>query len=150
MKIPDEIIVVSTNISVKKGTIKTPVPLCELNEQGIINDAHSGLWHRQVSLLGKESIERFEKVLGRPIRYGEFAENITTSGYDLFKLKPGDQLINENIELEVTQIGKLCHGDGCEIFRQVGKCVMPTEGIFCRVMKKGIIKTGDKLIIRTI
>lgn len=137
--------VVSVNISEKKGTIKKPVDLINLTEMGVENDAHAGDWHRQVSLLGKESIEKFETVLGRKIEYGEFAENITTEGITLYKTKPGDKLFIGNVELEVTQIGKKCHGDGCEIFSQVGQCVMPKEGIFAKVIKTGIIKAGDEV-----
>lgn len=137
--------VVSVNISEKKGTIKKPVDLINLTDMGVENDAHAGDWHRQVSLLGKESIEKFETVLGRKIEYGEFAENITTEGITLYKTKPGDKLFIGDVELEITQIGKKCHGDGCEIFSQVGQCVMPKEGIFAKVIKTGKIKAGDEI-----
>ena len=140
--------VVSVNISEKKGTIKTPREFIVLNETGIENDAHSGKWHRQVSLLGDESVKSFEPIIGRKIEYGEFAENITTRGIVLYKTKPGDKFIIGDVELEVTQIGKKCHGDDCEIFQAVGKCVMPKEGIFCKVLKGGIIKSGDKIIYK--
>lgn len=140
-----EIKVVSVNISREKGTIKEPVEEIHLNLKGIDEDAHAGDWHRQVSFLAKESIDKFESVLGRKINFGEFAENITTEGFEWYKTKPGDKIIIGDTEMEITQIGKKCHGDGCQIFQQVGKCVMPKEGIFCKVIKPGKIKTGDKV-----
>jgi len=140
-----ESIVLSVNISEKKGTIKTPREQIELNEQGVLNDAHAGDWHRQVSLLADESIRSFEAKLGRRIEFGEFAENITTQGIILYKTKPGDQLLIGDTVLEVTQIGKKCHGDNCQIFQLVGNCVMPKEGIFAKVIKQGLIKPGDKV-----
>jgi molybdenum cofactor synthesis domain-containing protein len=96
-------------------------------------------------MLGVESIEKFTNASGLPVKYGDFAENITTQGLELFKTKPGDRFIGAGIELEVTQIGKSCHGDGCAIYRQVGNCVMPKEGIFVRVIKGGALKAGDEL-----
>jgi len=109
--------VISVNISEEKGVIKLPVDKIKLCDTGIERDAHAGTWHRQVSLLAAESITRFEKTLGRNLAYGEFAENITTQGLVLYKMKPGDRIkIGENVEMEVTQIGKKCHGDGCAIF----------------------------------
>jgi molybdenum cofactor synthesis domain-containing protein len=138
-------VVVSVNISERKGTIKTPVDGIILNETGVKGDAHSGKWHRQVSLLGTESFDKFEKQAGRQLAYGEFAENITTTGIILFQTRPLDRFRIGDTELEVTQIGKSCHGDGCAIYREVGNCVMPKEGIFCRVLKNGTIKAGDKV-----
>lgn len=138
-------VVVSVNISERKGTIKTPVDGIILNETGVKGDAHSGKWHRQVSLLGTESFDKFEKQAGRQLAYGEFAENITTTGIILFQTLPLDRFRIGDTELEVTQIGKSCHGDGCAIYREVGNCVMPKEGIFCRVLKNGTIKAGDKV-----
>jgi MOSC domain-containing protein YiiM len=140
-----EIKVISVNISEKKGVIKKPVEKIILNEKGVVNDAHAGDWHRQVSLLAKESIKKFEEVLGRELEYGEFAENITTEGITLYEMKPGDKILIGETELEVTQIGKKCHGDGCAIFSQVGKCVMPKEGIFAKVLKTGEVKSGDSI-----
>lgn len=140
-----EIKVISVNISEKKGVIKKPVEKIILNEKGVVNDAHAGDWHRQVSLLAKESIKKFEEVLGRELEYGEFAENITTEGITLYEMKPGDRILVGETELEVTQIGKKCHGDGCAIFSQVGKCVMPKEGIFAKVLKTGEVKSGDSI-----
>jgi len=135
----------SVNISERKGIIKTPVKTIELNEKGVFGDAHAGSWHRQISLLGTESIDKFSKEAGREIKYGEFAENITTSGGLLYEMKPFDRLRGDLIELEVTQIGKKCHGNNCTIFREVGNCVMPKEGIFARVLKSGKLTSGDQL-----
>ncbi|MCG8409745.1 MAG: MOSC domain-containing protein [Bacteroidales bacterium] len=140
--------VVSVNLSEKKGEIKQPVSEITITEQGILNDAHAGDWHRQISLLAKESIDKFEEVLGRKLEYGEFAENITTEGIILYEMIPGDKLFIGDVELEITQIGKKCHGDGCAIFSQVGKCVMPKEGIFAKVIKVGKIKSGDTIIYK--
>ena len=137
--------VISVNISEKKGTIKKPVKQIELNELGVQNDAHSGNWHRQVSLLGNESVKKFEKEANRHIEFGEFAENITTEGLVLYKTNPLDKLIIGETELEITQIGKKCHGTSCAIFKEVGNCVMPKEGIFARVLKNGIVKAGDNI-----
>ncbi len=138
--------IISVNISKEKGTVKYPCNEANITFRGIEGDAHSGSWHRQVSLLSIESIQRFEKVLGRKIAMGEFAENLTTEGIDLSQCKPLDKLVGRHVQLMVTQIGKECHGDGCAIFRQVGKCVMPKEGIFAKVLKEGKIKVGDNLI----
>ncbi len=137
--------VLSVNISEKKGVVKTPVNQIEITKKGVENDAHAGDWHRQISLLGKESIDSFEKTLGRKLEFGEFAENITTEGITLYKTIPGDKFFIGDVELEVTQIGKKCHGDGCAIFSQVGKCVMPKEGIFAKVIKTGTIKPSDEI-----
>ena len=148
----DKIKILSVNISEKKGTVKIPQKSIELNEHGVKGDAHSGKWHRQVSLLAKESIDKFSRESGRQIKYGEFAENITTEGILLHKLNPMDLLMNEEIELMVTQIGKKCHGDNCNIFKEVGNCVMPKEGIFAKVIKGGKVKKGDtfKLVQKVI
>ncbi|MDX9883441.1 MAG: molybdopterin-binding protein [Prolixibacteraceae bacterium] len=135
----------SVNSSEKKGTVKKPVGMIKLSNIGVEGDAHSGNWHRQVSLLGTESIEKFSQEAGRKIGFGEFAENITTEGLLLYGTKPLDRFRNEQIELEVTQIGKKCHGDICTIFREVGNCVMPKEGIFARVIRGGQLKPGDEL-----
>ena len=137
--------ILSTNISTEKGTVKKPVDFIELNDRGIKDDAHAGKWHRQVSMLGNESFQRFSELAGRQINFGEFAENITTEGMELFKTSPLDKFLNDEVELEVTQIGKKCHGDSCAIYREVGNCVMPKEGIFVRVIRGGKIKTGDVL-----
>jgi molybdopterin adenylyltransferase len=140
-----KITVVSVNISEKKGTIKLPVPSINLNRLGVEGDAHSGHWHRQVSMLAEESITKFSATAGRKINYGEFAENITTRGIEVHLSKPLDRFSIGDVELEVTQIGKICHGTSCNIFKEVGNCVMPKEGIFCRVLNPGIIKAGDNV-----
>jgi molybdenum cofactor synthesis domain-containing protein len=137
--------IVSVNISEKKGTIKLPVDSIRLTFEGVVNDAHSGPWNRQVSLLGKESIKKFEKTAGRMVRPGEFAENITTSGIELWNTRPLDRFWSENTELEITQIGKECHGTSCTIFKETGDCVMPKEGVFARVLRPGKLKAGDVL-----
>jgi molybdenum cofactor synthesis domain-containing protein len=137
--------VVSVNISEAKGTIKKPVSEIHLNDEGVEGDAHAGKWHRQVSLLAMESAAKFAKMAGREIACGEFAENITTEGMLLYEASPLDRFYCEELELEVTQIGKKCHGDNCAIYREVGNCVMPKEGIFCRVLSIGDLKAGDTL-----
>ncbi len=140
------ITVVSVNISEKKGTIKVPVAKIELNELGVSHDAHAGDWHRQVSLLADESVQRFTHAAGRKINYGEFAENITTKGLELVNTHPLDRLSIGEVELEITQIGKECHGTSCAIFKEVGNCVMPKEGIFARVLQNGTVKAGDQVV----
>ncbi len=136
--------VLSVNISEKTGVVKHSVTEVVMDDHGINNDAHAGSWHRQVSMLATESIQKFEEKAGRKIKFGEFAENITTKGMVLLHTKPFDRFVNENIELEVTQIGKKCHGDNCAIYREVGNCVMPKEGIFVRVIRGGTLKAGVK------
>lgn len=135
--------VLSVNISEKKGTIKKPVDVIELTNRGVTGDAHSGPWNRQVSLLGMESIRKFEEQANRKLIFGEFAENITTEGLELWKTNPLDRLLCGDLELEVTQIGKECHGSSCAIFKEVGNCVMPKEGIFARVLHSGFLKSGE-------
>lgn len=137
--------VVSVNISTEKGTSKNPVAEIEVNAMGIAGDAHAGAWHRQLSLLGLESIERFGAAANRTFAHGEFAENITTRGIDLLATSVFDRFTIGEVELEVTQLGKKCHGDGCAIYQEVGKCVMPKDGIFCRVLRAGRIKAGDAI-----
>jgi molybdopterin adenylyltransferase len=135
----------SVNISEKKGTVKIPVEKINLTVNGVEGDAHCGPWNRQVSLLGTESIEKFEHTARRKIGFGEFAENITTTGLELWKCSPLDRFMNDDVELEVTQIGKECHGNSCSIFKEVGNCVMPKEGIFARVIRPGILHPGSEL-----
>ena len=138
--------VVAVCISEKKGERKTPVPSVELREEhGIIGDAHAGEWHRQVSLLAHESIEKMQR-MGLTVDSGDFAENITTSGIELFSLPVGTRLTIGGTLLEVTQIGKECH-TRCAIFYQAGDCVMPKEGIFVRVISGGTVKAGDRVEI---
>jgi molybdenum cofactor synthesis domain-containing protein len=135
----------SVNISEKKGTVKIPAGKIVFTAEGIEGDAHAGSWNRQVSMLGTESIRKFEKEAGRKIGYGEFAENITTTGMNLAGVHPLDRFISGELVLEVTQIGKKCHGKSCSIFTEVGDCIMPKEGIFCRVVSPGILKPGDAM-----
>jgi len=134
----------SVNISEKKGTIKHPVSKIEIIPSGVENDAHSGDWNRQVSMLALESIQKFEQRAKRKINFGEFAENLTISGLNLINTAPLDRFIINDAELEITQIGKKCHGSSCAIFNEVGDCVMPKEGIFCRVIQGGSISAGDE------
>jgi molybdenum cofactor synthesis domain-containing protein len=138
--------VVSVNISEQKGTGKHPVQEIRIDGNGIAGDAHAGAWHRQVSLLSQESIAKFSAGVGRTCTPGEFAENITTQDLPLEEAAPLDRIRVGSVNLEVTQIGKVCHGDDCAIFREVGKCVMPKEGIFCRVIDGGTIRPGDPVI----
>jgi molybdopterin adenylyltransferase len=136
--------VVSVNVSEQKGTVKRPVQRIAIDASGIVGDAHAGPWHRQVSLLGQEVIERFAAQIGRTIGPGEFAENITLGGLDTSGVAVLDRFRFDQAELEVTQIGKECHGEGCAVFQEVGKCVMPTEGIFARVVSGGAVRPGSR------
>ena len=133
-------------ISEKKGTEKVNAGEAEFIENyGIKGDAHAGNWHRQVSLLSYEKIEEFNNK-GASVKFGAFGENIVVKGIDLAKLPIGTRLRIGEILLEVTQIGKKCH-DRCHIYYTVGDCIMPREGIFSKVLKGGIAKTGDKIEI---
>ena len=131
------------SISQERGTQKTNVPQAEVRVGfGIVGDAHAANWHRQVSLLAVESINKMVE-MGAKVSPGSFAENITTEGIELLELPIGSRLkIGGDMELEVTQIGKECHSR-CAIFEQAGDCVMPREGIFAKVTKGGLIKVGD-------
>ena len=134
--------VVAVCISKNKGERKTPVENVNLlPNHGIDGDAHAGDWHRQVSLLAQESIEKMQR-LGLSVKAGDFAENITTSGIDLPRLPIGTKLKVGATLMEVTQIGKECH-TRCAIYYQAGDCVMPKEGIFTKVLQGGGIKPGD-------
>ena len=136
--------VVAVCISEKKGERKAPVECVELRENhGIVGDAHAGDWHRQVSLLATESIEKMRR-LGLDVTAGDFAENITTSGIELVTLPIGTRLQVGQALLEVTQIGKECH-TRCAIFYQAGDCVMPKEGIFAKVITGGAVAPGDDI-----
>ena len=137
--------IISVNISQQKGTIKLPASSVLVTSDGISGDAHAGSWHRQVSLLAEESIGKFSQQSSRIFSPGEFAENFTTQGLDLSRCHIRDRLHIGEVELEVTQIGKACHGGGCDIFQTVGKCVMPKEGIFTRVIHGGRVKSGDAI-----
>ena len=135
-------IVKAVCISEKKGERKRPVASVELREQhGIVGDAHAGEWHRQISLLASESIDKM-RAMGLDVDAGDFAENITTTGIDLVSLPIGTRLKIGPTLLDVTQIGKECH-NRCAIYDQAGDCVMPKEGIFARVMVGGVISPGN-------
>ncbi len=139
--------IVSINVSPQKGTFKYPVEQAELKiDHGIVGDAHAGNWHRQISLLGQESIERMIEAGAGKLVPGMFAENITTEGMTLYTLPVGTRLMLGPCLVEVTQIGKECH-QHCEIFKKVGRCVMPLEGIFVKVLTEGTVRTGDELRI---
>ena len=135
--------VISVNISDKKGIVKEPIKEgMFIENHGLENDAHSGDWHRQVSLLALESFNKMKDQGLEDLKPGDFAENLTTEGLILYELPVGTKLsIGETLH-EVTQIGKECH-TGCAIAQKVGKCVMPKEGIFTIVLKGGNIKEGD-------
>jgi len=137
--------IVSIAISKKKGTRKTPVPLATvIKDHGLDSDAHAGPWHRQVSLLALESIEK-ARAQGLEVGFGDFAENIATKGIDWPKMPVGSTwLLGESVVLEITQIGKVCH-NRCGIYYQAGDCIMPREGVFARVLKGGKIRQGDKI-----
>lgn len=141
--------VVSVCISEKKGTKKHPVAEISLRpHHGIVGDAHAGDWHRQVSLLANESVDRMRKE-GLTLAAGDFAENILTEGITLRTLPVGTVLRAGEVRLEVTQIGKECYND-CEIRRMTGMCVMPTDGIFAVVLNEGVIRPGDRIEVESI
>ena len=135
--------VVAISISEEKGKKKHNILQGELIENhGLKGDAHAGTWHRQISLLGIDSIDAM-RARGAEVMPGDFAENITIEGFVLYTLPVGSLVrIGESAVLEVTQIGKECH-TACEILKQVGSCIMPTQGIFGRVLTGGIIRVGD-------
>ncbi len=138
--------ILSINVSAEKGERKTPAGIARLKAgHGISGDAHAGGWHRQVSLLAMESIE---KMIGKGLDVGPgaFAENLTTEGMDLPGLPVGTRLQAGAALLEVTQIGKECH-DRCAIYYQAGDCVMPREGIFARVLEGGTVRAGDSISV---
>ena len=138
--------VVAVCRSDKKGTRKEVVAECVLREDyGLVDDAHADCYtHRQVSLLAVESIDKMRQ-LGLDVGPGDFAENLTTEGIDLVSLPVGTRLsVGEEVTLEITQIGKECH-TRCAIFRQVGQCVMPEEGVFARVIRGGVVEAGDSI-----
>lgn len=135
-------------ISKKRGTAKVEVEETNLIEDfGIEHDAHAGNWHRQVSLLSFETREAF-KARGAEIDDGAFGENIIVSGIDLIHLPVGTQIKSGDVLLEVTQIGKECHSH-CEIYHRMGECIMPTNGIFTRVLHGGKLKKGDQIEVCT-
>ncbi|MBW2515129.1 MAG: MOSC domain-containing protein [Deltaproteobacteria bacterium] len=138
--------IMAVSVSDKKGVKKTNKPQAQLLvNHGINGDAHAGEWHRQVSLLAEESIQKM-RLKGITVKSGDFAENVTTEGLALWNLPVGFRFrLGEDTLLEVTQIGKKCHR-GCAIFKQVGDCIMPREGIFARVLQGGTIRPGDPIL----
>ena len=139
--------VVSVNISERKGELKRLVPEIRLKlRHGIVGDAHAGDWHRQISMLAEESVDTMRDKCPIPLDPGVFAENINTVGIDLKHLPVGTHLRIGRTEVEVTQIGKERHND-CDIKKAVGKCVMPTEGIFVIVVTEGVVRAGDEIEI---
>lgn len=134
--------------SKKKGTKKQPIAEGVLKKDyGLIGDAHAdGGTHRQISLLATESISKMQQ-LGFDVGPGDFAENLTTEGIALVSLPVGTHIsIGEGTVLEITQIGKDCH-TRCAIYRQIGKCIMPREGVFAKVIKGGLVKSGDAISV---
>jgi MOSC domain-containing protein YiiM len=147
MRISTKMRIHAISISETKGVRKDNVPSAVLRpDHGIEGDAHAGQWHRQVSLLARESIEKMT-ARGLEVGPGDFAENITTEGVDLVSLPVGQRLrLGEEILVEVTQIGKECH-DRCAIYEQAGDCVMPREGIFVKVLAGGTAREGDPIAL---
>ena len=136
---------VSIAISKKKGTRKTPVEEAYISkDHGLEGDAHAGKWHRQVSFLASESIDN-AKERGLDVTFGDFAENIATSGIDWKTLPIGTRVrLGEKVLVEITQIGKECHNK-CAIYYKAGDCIMPREGVFARVLEEGKICRGDEI-----
>ena len=138
--------VIAVCISERKGIRKHEVPSIRVQcGHGIVGDAHAGNWHRQISLLAEESVDKM-RALGLTLQPGDFAENILTRGLELKALPIGTRLRVGETLLEVTQIGKKCHND-CEIKKLTGSCVMPTEGIFAIVLQEGEIFPGDTVAV---
>lgn len=140
-------IVKAVCISEKKGTAKKNVGECRFIEDwGLEHDAHAGKWHRQVSLLSFDEVEKF-RARGANVADGAFGENLLVEGFDFKTFPVGTVFECNDVVLELTQIGKQCHSE-CEIFHQVGDCIMPREGVFARVLHGGVIKAGDELHVR--
>ena len=138
--------VIAVCISEKKGTQKHAVPSAKfLPDWGIENDAHAGKWHRQVSLLSHDKVEAF-RARGAEVASGAFGENLVVEGIDFAALPIGTRFPCNDVLLELTQIGKECHSH-CEIFKKMGECIMPTQGVFTRVLQGGEISEGDELVI---
>ena len=140
--------IVSIAISRKKGTRKACVETARVIENhGLENDAHAGKWHRQVSFLASESIEKARNQ-GLDVTFGDFAENIATKGIDWLSVPVGTRMrIGEEALIEVSQIGKECKRK-CAIYYQAGDCIMPKEGVFAKVLRSGVIRTGDRIAIQ--
>ena len=138
--------VMAVCISEKKGTQKRNVhEALFIEDFGLENDAHAGKWHRQVSLLSYERIQDFKKK-GAPVEDGAFGENLIVSGIDFKNLPVGTRFQSGDVVMEMTQIGKECHS-GCEIYKIMGDCIMPREGVFARVIRGGRIREGDELTV---
>lgn len=138
--------VVATNLSPKKGTAKRNAFSIAIDERGVVGDAHADHGHRQVSLLSQESMTAFTQRTGTAITPGDFGENITYSDIDFKNIGILDRLTINDTILEITQIGKECHGSKCAIFKKVGQCVMPCEGFFTHVVRPGKITVGDVIV----
>ncbi|MDF2822095.1 MAG: hypothetical protein K0R15_2543 [Clostridiales bacterium] len=139
--------VIAVCISEKRGTQKINISKANLIENyGIEKDAHAGDWHRQVSLLSFDKVEDFRK-RGAHVSEGAFGENLLVEGIDFKTLAIGTRLHCGRVVLEMTQIGKECHSH-CEIYRQVGDCIMPREGVFAKVIQGGTIEVGDDLYVK--
>lgn len=139
--------VLAISISEIKGVPKTSIPEATfIVDHGIEGDAHAGKWHRQVSLLANESVDKMRAKGVQGLCTGKFAENITTEGIELWSIPVGSKLYIGSTVHEVSQIGKECH-HGCAIQQQVGECVMPKEGIFTKVLVGGVVKVGDDIRI---
>ncbi len=140
-------IVHSICISEKKGTQKHEIPEALVIEDfGIQGDAHAGKWHRQVSLLGLEQINEF-RARGAEVEFGAFGENLVVEGFHLRELPIGSIFTIGDVVLELTQIGKECHSH-CEIYKVMGDCIMPREGVFTKVLHGGTIKIGDEIVLK--
>lgn len=139
-------IVKAINISEKRGTVKFSVEEARLvKDWGIEGDAHAGHWHRQVSLLSYEKIEEF-KARGAQLEPGAFGENLIVEGFDFRSLPVGTIFRCNDVVLEMSQIGKECHTH-CQIYKRMGECIMPTQGVFAEVLHGGIIRPGDEMAI---
>jgi MOSC domain-containing protein YiiM len=136
--------------SAEKGTVKQAVASVVLKAAwGIEGDAHAGPWHRQVSLLAGESIDLVREKLPE-LQHGMFGENLVTRGIELLVLSSGDRLqVGNAVLLEVSQVGKACHNGGCPIRTATGDCIMPREGIFCRVLSGGEVAPGSEIVLLT-
>lgn len=138
--------IIAICLSAAKGTAKHPAEEAELIcEYGIRGDAHAGYWHRQVSLLSLEKIEEF-RARGARVELGAFGENLVVEGFDPATLPVGTRFRSGRVILELTQVGKQCH-HGCAIFQAMGDCIMPRQGVFCRVLRGGMLRPGDELEI---
>ena len=138
--------VLAVCISPRRGTRKQNVGTARfLTDWGIEGDAHAGKWHRQVSLLSHRQIEAF-RARGAVVDHGDFGENLVVDGFDFKALPLGTVFACNDVRLELTQVGKECHAH-CEIYKVMGECIMPREGVFARVLRGGTISVGDPFMI---